>query len=171
MAKAQQIKKLLDKGLSGNAIAKKLHLRKQDVLAEIRKLKNTTIQQSKVTNLKGQIGSVELDKPSKAFVEALYKDGYPEDYIAKLVNVKHPNTSKRKIKQYIKQYKQDDIGAVESHKANMKFYKATGKWKQHLDAKYYRETTEHYFKEDYEQFKDGSPHIEYEIEGVVDEIL
>ena len=169
-AKKQQIKKLLDKGLSGNAITKKLHLRKQDVLAEIRKLKGTSIQQSKVTNLKGQTGSAKLSKPSKAFVEVLYKEGYPETFIAKLVNAKHPDTSRYEIKKYLKQYKQLDANAVTSHKANMKFYKSTGKWKQHLDAKYYRETTIRYYKDTDEQFKEGSPKLEYEV-GVEDEIL
>ena len=47
----------------------------------------------------------------------------------------------------------------------MNFYKSSSQYKQHLDGKYYRETDKHYFKEFKNQFKEGSPTIEYEIEG------
>ena len=47
----------------------------------------------------------------------------------------------------------------------MQFFKASGKYKQHLDAKYYRETKKHYYKDNGNQFKEGSPTIEYEIES------
>ena len=106
---------------------------------------------------------------SKAFVEALYKQGYPESYITKLVNKKHTETSQAKIKKYIKQYKTENSEARDSHFANMKFYKASGKYKQHIDAKFYRETKEHYYKEFTDQFKEGSPIIENELEDEIED--
>lgn len=174
VSQRKHIADLRKQGLSGNKIAKQLHLRKQDVLSEIRKLENKPIQTKKITNIKGQASKVILPKSSEAFIEALYKQGYPENYIAKLVNAKHTETSQYKVKQYLKQYKSGNADAVESHKANMKFYKATGKWQQHLDAKYYRETETHWYKTVKYQFKESSPKLEVEEDlegGVADEIL
>lgn len=166
-----EIKKLRRQGLSGTKIAKELHIRKQNVLSEIRKQENRPINTKKITNLKGQASKVVLPESSKAFIEALYKQGYPENYISKLVNAKHSETSQYKVKQYLKQYKTDNPDAIESHKANMKFYKGTGKWKQHLDAKWYMETNKHWYKTKSYQFKEGSPKIEYDIEGIENAVL
>lgn len=162
----KQISKLLNKGYSGSEIAKSLHIRKKNALEIIREIQHKPVNIKKITNPKGRIGSVELDYPSKQFTESLYKQGYPIDFIAKLVNAKHPETSKNRVKNYIKQLKTDNPNAVDSHKANMKFYKGTGKWKEHLDAKYHRETNKHYFRNKTEQFEEGSPIIEAELEGV-----
>ena len=171
----KQISKLLGKGYSASKIAKTLHIRKQNALEIVRKIQNKPVNVKKLTNLKGQIGSVELDFSSKQFTEALYKQGYPIGYIAKLVNAKHSETSKNRVKNYIKQFKTDNPNTEDSHKANMKFYKGTGKWKQHLDAKYFRETNKHYFTQKKEQFEDGSPIIEVEDmegkEGMENEIF
>lgn len=162
----KQINNYLNQGLSGSQIAKKLHKRKQDILQVIRDLQKKPINPVKVTNPKGRIGSEQLDYASQRFTEELYKQGYPVDYIVKLVNAKHPATSKRKILTYIQQFKQQNPDAVDSHKANMKFYKATGKWQKHLDAKFYRETTKHY--ENYKnQFHEGSDKL---IIGVEEDI-
>lgn len=162
----KQISKLLQKGYTGSEIAKTLHIRKKNALEIIRQIENKPINRIKITNLKGRVGSVELDYPSQQFTESLYKQGYPIDFIAKLVNAKHPDTSKNRVKNYIKQFKRDNPNAVDSHKANMKFYKATAKWKEHLDAKYYRETNKHYFRNEKDQFEEGSPTIEVELEGM-----
>ena len=168
----KQISKLLDKGYSASRIAKTLHIRKQNALEIVRQIQNKPVNTKKITNLKGKIGSVELDFSSKQFTEALYKQGYPIEYIAKLVNAKHPETSKNRVKNYIKQFKTDNPGAEDSHKANMKFYKSTGKWKQHLDAKFFRETNKHYFTKNKDRFEEGSPTIEIDIDEVIEnEIL
>ncbi|MCL4452281.1 MAG: hypothetical protein M1327_06625 [Candidatus Thermoplasmatota archaeon] len=164
MARLQKkLKQLLNDGYSANKIAKLLHKRKQDVLAEIRKIQNKPINPKKITNPKGRIGSIELDLPSKAFTEALYKQGYPIEYIVKLVNKKHSETSKAKIRRYLKEYKKNNPEALDSHNANMRLYKAMGKYKQHIDAKFFRETKEHYFQEFDSQFKEGSPTIEIDL--------
>ena len=160
----QNIKELLDKGYSASKIAKSLHKRKQTILDAVRDIKNVNKNAKKITNLKGKIGSNNLDYATQRFTDVLYKQGYPIEYIVKLVNAKHPDNSKNKIRKYIQEIKTDkDI--LQSHNGNMKFYKASGQYKQHLDGKYYRETDKHYFKDFDSQFKEGSPTIEYEIEG------
>lgn len=159
----KKIKRLLDKGYSANKIVKTIGKRKQDVLREIRQIQNKPINPVKITNPKGKIGSIELDKPSQAFTEKLYKEGYPISFIEKLVNAKHKETSQRKIRAYIKQYKTENKEAYESHKANMRFYQATGKFKQRQDAKWFRELEYHYHEPNY-QFKVGSPKIEFDEE-------
>ena len=168
---SKKIKRLLDKGYSANRIARTIGKRKQDILREIRQIQNKPIEYKKIANPHGQKGSVELDIPSKAFSEALYKSGYPIDYIIKLVNKKHPETAKNRIRRYLKQYKNENPNAVQSHKANMRLYKAMGKYKEHIDAKYFRETNEHYYSEYKNQFKEGSPTIEIDEGDLEDEIL
>jgi hypothetical protein len=157
---SKKIKQLLNKGFSANQIAKQLHKRKKEVLATIRQIQNKPINPKKITNPKGKKGSIELDFPSQRFTESLFLSGYPIDYITKLVNKKHPNTAKQKIRKYIKQYKLDNPSSEQSHKANMKLYKAMGKFKEHIDAKFFRETKEHYYNQFKDQFKEGSPTIE-----------
>lgn len=154
----KQLKELLNKGYSGSAIAKKLHIRKQDALAEIRKIQNKEINKAKLTNPAGQKGKP-LSYSSERFAEELFKEGYTVAFISKLVNAKHSETSQNAVKKYLKGLKTKDTDALKSHKANMKFYKATGKYKQHLDAKFYRETAKHYNIET-GQFVTGSPIIE-----------
>lgn len=158
-----RIKKLLRQGYSGSAIAKQLHIRKQRALELIRKIEHKPLDITKIHNPTGRVGFIELDEPSKAFTEALYKQGYPIEYITKLVNKKHSETSKAKIRKYIKQFKTINPNAEDSHKANMRFYKSAGKWRQHIDAKFFRETNKHYFMEREYQFKEGSPKIEIEL--------
>ena len=165
MARLQnEIKRLLAQGYSASKIAKSLHKRKQTILDAVRDITSKSKNVKKITNLKGKAGSLDLDFATQRFTEILYKQGYPIEYIVKLVNVKHPDNSKNKIRKYIQQLKNDNA-ILTSHKGNMNFYKSSGKWKQHLDGKYYRETGEHYFKDFDSQFKEGSPTIEYEIEG------
>lgn len=160
----QNIKELLNKGYSASNIAKSLHKRKQTILDAVRDITSKSKNVKKITNLKGQKGSNNLDYATQRFTDVLYKQGYPIEYIVKLVNVKHPDNSKNKIRKYIQQLKNDNA-ILTSHKGNMNFYKSSSQYKQHLDGKYYRETDKHYFKEFKNQFKEGSPTIEYEIEG------
>ena len=172
MAKLQsQIKRLLDKGNSANQIVKKIHKRKKDVLAIIRQIQNKPINPVKTTNYKGQKGSIDLDFPSQRFTESLFLSGYPIDYIIKLVNKKHPETAKNRIRRYLKQYKIENPNAEQSHRANMRLYKSMGKFKEHIDAKFFRETNEHYYSEYKNQFKEGSPTIEIDEGDLEDEIL
>lgn len=160
----KKIKQLLDKGYSANSIARKIGKRKQDVLREIRQLQNKPINPVKITNPKGKKGSIALNKDSQDFTEKLYKEGYPITYIARLVNAKYKETSQRKIRAYINQYKTENKEAYESHKTNMKFYQKTGKFKQRQDAKWYFTLEYHYHEPKY-QFKTGSPKIEFDEDG------
>ena len=153
----KKIKELLKQGYSGSQIAKTLHIRKQTALDIVRQIQNKPKNVKKITNVRGRKGSIELDEQSKIFTEQLYRHGYPIDFIVKLVNKKHSETSKYKIRKYIKQFAKNDADAVKSHKANMKFYKSSGKYRQHLDAKFYKETEQHYFRAEEYQFTEGSP--------------
>lgn len=163
-SQVKQIKELLNKGYSGNKISKIIHKKKQDTLNTIRKIKNVPKNSNKITNPKGQNGKKPINPESKKFIEQLYKSGYPEYFIIKLVNDTHKETSKYKIRKYLKLYKSNNPDAITSHKGNMKFYKSTGKYKQHLDAKYYCETAKHFQVKYNNRFKTGSPKIEYESE-------
>ncbi len=158
-----QISKLLKEGYSASKIAKTLHIRKQTALNIVRQIQNRPKNVKKITNVKGRKGSTELDEQSKISIEQMYRYGYPIDFIIRLMNKKYPETSKYKIRKYIQQFAKNDADAVKSHKANMKFYKSTGKYRQHLDAKFYKETEQHYFKAKEYQFVEGSPKIEYDI--------
>lgn len=142
----KQISKLLNQGLSGSAIAKRLHKRKQTVLNAIREIQNKPINPKKITNPKGKIGSVELGTPSQAFTEALYSQGYSEKFIVKLVNAKHPETSQRKIRAYIRQYKKNNPEAVAERKRFQADVRRQGKQyaKNRANGKYYRETRQYY---------------------------
>lgn len=158
-----EIKNLLNKGYSASKIAKTLHKRKQTILDAVRNIKHVKKNTKKITNIKGKIGSNNLNFSTQRFAETLYKQGYPMYYIVDLVHEKHKENSKNKIRNYLKTLN-NDKNLKDIHKTNMKFYKSSGKWKQHLDAKYYRETEKHYYDNFNEQFKEGSPIIEYEDE-------
>jgi hypothetical protein len=158
-----KIKKLRTEGKSANFIAKELGRRKQDVLSQIRQIENKPINTQKITRI---TNTEPLDFPTTQFIEALYKSGYPEAFISKLVKAKHPENSNYRIKKYLKQYKADNPDSIDSHKTNMRFFKATNKWKQHLDAKYYRETNQHFYKDSKDRFREGSPTIEIEDEEI-----
>ena len=165
----KNIKSLIDKGYSGRQIAKELHTRVQTVQQEIRAIKGIGINPKKVQS-HGQLGKlIKLDIPSKHFIETLYRQGYPESFVVKLVKVKHPQFSGYKLNQYLQQFKRDNPEIIESHTGIMRFYKGTGRYKQHLDAKWYRETAEHY-SEKY-QFRRGSPPIVSPEEELLEEEL
>ena len=57
----QEISRLLSQGKSGSAIAKQLHIRKQDALAEVRKLTHAVKKKSKIT-VKGKGSQTALRK-------------------------------------------------------------------------------------------------------------
>ena len=102
MVSDRQIKNLLNKGYSGSKIARMLHIRKQNALARIRAIKHIPVNPSKQKlNPYGQQGRP-LDAESKAFADSLYKQGYTNKFITKLVNKKHPKTSQRAVKRYLK---------------------------------------------------------------------
>lgn len=139
-------------------IARELKLRKTDALQAIRELKVAPKEVKKVTRIGKTTKPIVLDQATERFTETLYKQGYPDTFIYKLVNKKHPEFSQYRIRKYLTNYKKQNPSSIEGHKANMKFYKATGKYKQHLDAKFYRETEKHYSPKF--QFKEGTPKIE-----------
>lgn len=141
----KQISKLLNQGLSGSAIAKRLHKRKQTVLNAIREIQNKPKNEHKITNLAGKAGSVALDYNSKSFVDALYSEGYSERFIAQLVNHQHPETSKYKIRQYLSQLKQNP-DAVKRHKQVQADLRKLGKtyMREREEGRYYRETETFY---------------------------
>ncbi len=159
-AEISKIEGFLKAGKSGSSIARSIGRRKKDTLAEIRKLTNKSVNKAKITNPKGQIGKP-IPTAQKPFIERLFKQGKPQYYIEKLINKKYPNISKNAVRKYLKQYKLENPDVINWHNEEMKRLKSTGKWKEHLDAKFYRETTKHYSNF---HFKEGSPKLTADIE-------
>lgn len=152
-----KIKNLRSKGYSGSRIAKKLHIRKQTALAEIRRIEKKEIQKEKVTVAGKRQPRPPMSFESKQFTDSLYRDGYPQSFIQKLVHRKHPRASYKQIKEEIDYQKMNPFSITERKDTQSAVTHRGSEYRQNrYEGKFYRETSK-YFKneinwDEYEEF-------------------
>ena len=151
-----EIRKLRSEGLSASKVASAIHRRKKDVLSEIRIIENRPKSQRATHLFKEPIDKANTD----AFIDALYRQGYSQDFIKKLVHEKHKSASKRYIDRRIHKEPKD---AKAERKAYQDEIRKKGRRfaKDRINGKYYRET-EHYYNQriDWSRYPEEDAYLE-----------
>lgn len=133
-----EIRALRDKGLSASKIAKTIHRRKQSVLDQIRRIevRPKSIRQTHLFKEPINQGAV------NAFIDALYREGYPKEFIKKLVHKKHPSASKKYIERRMNSEPKEVLSERrETEKEVRKLGKEYTKNRQ--EGRYFRETEQY----------------------------